>query len=85
MNDISCSVVANLTALTALVLLAQGPVCGGLYGTTPESSPIVGCFVPSGRGDGSGAQIFVDPLGPNGYRAKPIPPRQWGLDPINNY
>jgi hypothetical protein len=69
------------------VLLAQGPVCGtGPLQVTPEQALFTGCFIPSGRMDGSGAQVFIDPLAPNGYRAKPIPPRQgWGLDPINNY
>jgi len=43
------------------VLLAQGPYCGtGLLQVTPEQASFTGCFVPSGRGDGSGAQIFVD-------------------------
>ena len=77
------ALMAPIFTLTALVLLAQGPVCGGLYGTTPDNSLIRGCFIPSGRGDGSGAQIFVDPLAPNGYRAKPVPPRQLNWDPFN--
>jgi hypothetical protein len=68
------------------VLLVQAPACGtGPLQVTPEQASFTGCFIPSGRGDGSGAQLFVDPLAPNGYRAKPIPPRQWGLNFINNY
>jgi len=74
-----------LSLITSGLLLAQGPVCGtGPLQATPEQASFTGCFIPSGRMDGSGAQIFVDPLGPNGFRAKPIPPRQgWGLN--NNY
>jgi hypothetical protein len=57
----------------SLLLLAQAPLCGGLYNITPEDAPYTGCFVPSGRGDGSGAQIRMDPLfSPSGYRATPI-------------
>ena len=75
---------APIFTITALVLLAQGPQCGtGILQATPEQAFVTGCFVPSGRMDGSGAQIFVDPLAPTGYRAKPIPPRPWGLDPVN--
>ena len=64
-----------LSLITSGLLLAQGPVCGGLYGTTPENSLFTGCFIPSGRGDGSGAQIRIDPIfSPSGYRATPVPP-----------
>ena len=64
-----------LSLIASGLLLAQGPVCGGLYGTTPENSPFTGCFIPSGRGDGSGAQIRIDPIfSPSGYRATPVPP-----------
>ena len=67
----------------AAVLLAQGPMCGGLYGMTPDNAPYTGCFVPSWKGDGSGAQIRMDPLlSPSGYRATPIPPRRQPWDPV---
>lgn len=62
--------------IAAAVLLAQGPLCGGLYDLRPEDAPFTGCFVPSWKGDGSGAQIRVDPLSPSGYRATPVLPHQ---------
>ena len=78
------ALMAPIFTITALVLLAQGPQCGtGILQATPEQAFVTGCFVPSGRMDGSGAQIFMDPLGPNGYRAKPVPPRQLNWDPFN--
>lgn len=58
------------------LLIAQAPLCGGLYGITPETSILnTGCFVPSGRGDGSGAVIRMAPqLSPGPYQAEPVPP-----------
>lgn len=62
-------------ALLAIpLLLAQGPLCGGMFNTTPENSPLTGCFMPSWKGDGSGAQIRMDPFSPSGYRATPVLP-----------
>ena len=73
--------------LAAGLLLAQGPLCGGLYDIRPEDAPFTGCFIPTWNGDGGGAQIRIDPLfSPSGYRATPvkppelpryIPPQQW--------
>ena len=64
-----------MTPLLAAVLIAQAPLCGGLYKMTPEDAPLTGCFIPSGRGDGSGAQIRIDPIfSPSGYRATPVSP-----------
>lgn len=58
-------------------LLAQGPLCGGLYNIRPEDAPFTGCFIPSGKGDGSGAQIRMDPLfSPSGYNTTPVPAPQ---------
>ena len=68
----------------AAVLLAQGPMCGGQHDLRPDDTALLltGCFIPSGRGDGSGAQIRIDPLlSPSGYRATPIPPRRQPWDP----
>ena len=67
----------------AAVLLAQGPMCGGQYDLRPDDTALLltGCFIPSGRGDGSGAQIKVDPLSGSGYRATPVPKRPMPWDP----
>jgi hypothetical protein len=71
-----------MTPFIAAVLIAQAPLCGGLYNITPDDAPFTGCFIPSWRGDGSGAVIKSDPLlSPSGYRATPVPPRSlplWG-------
>ena len=65
-----------MTPLIAAVLIAQGPYCGtGPLQVTPQQAPFTGCYIPSWRGDGSGAVIKSDPLAPNGYRATPVPPR----------
>jgi hypothetical protein len=56
------------------LLLAQGPYCGGVHNLRPEDAPFTGCFVPSGRGDGGGAQLRMDPFSPSGYRATPVLP-----------
>jgi hypothetical protein len=66
----------NPALLAIPLLLAQGPLCGGTFNIRPEDTPFTGCFVPSGRGDGGGAQIRMDPLAPSGYRATPVPPRE---------
>ena len=59
------------------LLLAQGPLCGGIYNLRPEDAPYTGCFVPNWNGDGGGAQIRIDPLfSPSGYRATPVPAPQ---------
>lgn len=58
--------------MLALMLIAQAPLCGGLYGLTPEQAPYTGCYVPGWPGSTGGAQIRVDPLSPSGYRATPV-------------
>jgi len=71
------------------LLIAQAPLCGGFYGITPETSiHNTGCFVHSGRGDGSGAVIRMAPqLSPSPYQAEPVPPAtapSW-LSPFPGY
>lgn len=66
----------TMALLAAGMLLTQGPLCGGLYDIRPEDAPFTGCFVPSSKGDGSGAQLRLDPFSPSGYRATPVPPRE---------
>lgn len=68
-----------LTALLLAQLIAQGPPCGYWLGAeiTPENTPLTGCFIPSWRGDGSGAQLRIDQFSPSGLRATPVPPTPW--------
>ena len=60
--------------MVELFLLAQlaGPWCGQ-YGIDPQTSPYVGCTVPSTT-DPYGTRLRYDPLAPGGIRASPTGP-----------